>query len=176
MALPASILTLTKDIQAAFMRHGNVYLISEDGLVAATLGRIKAPRINFEPLETEMDSTGRASLMGYTVNGEFTMMQTDAEALSAVPDLAAPAAGTDGDNGYKVFFTDTPLAAAAAVTAWNEGDDATQGTGIIGAILIPKPAIDFGGGESGIPVTFTGRIRIASLAGFGTSRKITFDS
>lgn len=176
MALNAAIVAQPTSVSRTAMRQGQVYVLDAPtpATVAAHLGRAKNISINFEPVNSEADSQGRVSTMGYNVTATFTMMQTTAADLDVAFALAAPADGEDGAGGFNLFFSNVTMGEAAALAAWNSASPSDiDGVGLIGAIVQVGPNLDFSGGESGIVCTVTGRIPADRVRAFSTTRKIT---
>lgn len=177
MALSFSLTSIEKRINAAIARTGNVFFISEDGLVAQTVGRVRNPKITLEPVETDPDSTGRPNAAGYKVIGEFIMMQTDTLGLNSIVDIAVPGINNPGGDGtlfgYQLYFTNAPKTPVEAIDEWNSFLD---GIGVVGAYVTPGLTASYDPSQiSEIPVRFTGYLSHDRLRDFGRSQFIILE-
>ena len=174
MPLNTAIVAQTTAIGRTYMRQGSVYVMDETSpaTVAAGLGRVKNISVGFEPVNSEADSQGRMSTMGFTVTATFAMMQASAVDLDVAFALASPLDSESGASGFNLFFSDFQMTEAAALIAWNATGN-LDGIGLIGAIVQVAPNLDMSGGESGIVCTVTGRIPAPRLRTFSTTRKLT---
>ena len=180
MALHADILAVQKVFKNTKLRQGNVFIIADAEDAAATIGRIKQTNIAFEPVESEADSTGRTSLMGYNVVATAVMTQTDEQVdLAAVAEMGYPSTGSDGQNGFKLLFSNVPMTTAEAYAAFALATASTtplDGFGLINAIIVPSPVIDFSGGESMVTLTIKGTVPATELGVMADFGLLTFDA
>lgn len=149
----------------------------------ATIGRIKNTNIAFFPLESEADTTGRTSLMGYNVVATAIMTQTDEQVdIAAVAEFGSPSIGSDDENGYTLFFSNVPLTLQAAFDQWSAAlngtvpADALDGLALVNSIIVPSPTIDFSGEESQVSLVIKGIIPAAELGTMCDYGLMTFDA
>lgn len=174
MALDADILALVKRVQNVRVRQGNAFILSDDGLAAATFGRIRDTFFRAAPVLSERDSTGRQSTMGYDITVQIMMMQTESADLDAAFAMGSPGTGDDGQNGFNVFLADEPMSTATAITEWATP---TKGIKLKNALIQVSPDINFSGQEGGgITLTINGIVTAAALLDFSTTKTVTFDA
>lgn len=173
MALDADILALVKRVQNTRIRQGNVFVLSDDGLAAVTLGRVRGVFFRAAPVLSERDSTGRQSTMGYDITVQIIMMQTEGADLDGAFALGAPGTGDDGQNGFNVFLADEPMSTATAITEWATP---TKGIKLKNALIQVSPDINFSGEEGGITLTINGIVTASALLDFSTNKTVTFDA
>lgn len=160
------------------IRQGRVYLVFEPttpGTYEVTsLGRIKNPRVNLNPNSSDGDSSGRTTVISFTLDAGATMMQHTHEEIEAVGALAYPPDGSDEEAGYDVLFTDGPLTKAEVETALNDVGGRTI-PGILLENVYPKPGpqINFGTEDSMIEINIDGILPPDCLLGFATEPVLT---
>lgn len=172
MALAADILALTKSVNNVRIRQGNAFILSDDGLAAATFGRIRDTFFRAAPVLSERDSTGRQSTMGYDITVQIMMMQTEGEDLDGAFAMGSPATGDDGQNGFNIFLADEPMDTAEAITEWATP---TKGIKLRNALIQVAPDINFSGEGGGITLTINGIVTASALLDFSTTKTVIFD-
>jgi hypothetical protein len=176
MATPFAITTNFKN---GGIRQGKAYLIQGDegAYTAASLGRIKNPMINLEPVESDQDSQGRTTVIAYNLNASVSMMQHTHDEIEAAGQLAYPADGSPEEAGYNLLFTDGPLSQADVEAALNTVEGRIV-PGILMENVYPKPTInvDFGTNDSAIDIAINGMLQPEALTNFATEPVLTFAS
>ncbi len=160
MALSA----FTKNTQENVYRAGGCFVSDDSGVNYYDLGQIVGGqfKVTGTPVLAEKDSAGRPKQLGMDVSLQFTLEQTADVQLALLDELSDPAS-----NGLWFKFTTIHTNAAGAGAA----------AGYVFKNVLPNVGadLDFGGGNSMIPITAEGRVSMLAFVLLGSGQTLTFD-
>ena len=169
--------TITQNFKHGGIRQGTVFIVAGDeGAYTATpMGRLREPMFNLDTINSEQDSQGRTTVIGYTLDASFIMMQHTTEEIAAVGNLAYPPDDSEEEEGYNVLFTDGPYTATEVEALLNDAGGRIV-PGILLERVFPKPGIrlNMGISDSEIQVSIDGVLQPDALIGFDTTPVLTF--
>lgn len=160
---------------AAIAKHSDPSAPTRGTATLYNLGEIRDARLRWTPINTAKSTSGKTHQVGAEIELSFVMMQTSDTEVAAIQEIAR-----ENDFGSSFKFTDKTCSGGDAQLS------AAAGFWVENAGVNVEGDFDLSGGESGITVTLTGEVDMATLAAFGNrglggdytadERKLTFDA
>lgn len=175
--MPASIDNFSAVVSNQFGRLAQVLFLNDAGTGWVHVGRTKDVQITMEPVESSRDSAGRILTLCFDISGQFHLQQVSSTELENISALAAPDP-TNHPNGHVICFTNKPYDVSGLTVASNfpqEGAANIEGFGFVNVLPQVGAEVMFGGDESFIPVSFSGRVFREAFDTFSTLPTIVFD-
>lgn len=160
-------------------RQANVFIISDDETAAALVGIVKDVQLKGVPINSSPDTTKRQTTLGYDIEAQFVMMQTSQAERAAMAEMGYPDAASDGQNGFTIFFSESPMTAAAAFAAValaTAGTTAAPGFVMKNAIINPEFEFNMSSDESMITCSIKGAVPASAVGTFADYNILTFDA
>lgn len=154
------------DFSKVLTRLGRVYVSDDDAANVHDLGRMRDVTVEFSKVVSPKDQNGREKQLAMDVVGNLVLTQTSATEFDNLTFLTNPS----GDGLWVYFTDDVETEGATGV----ETVVAASGIVFKGVLFTIEGTLDYGGNESFLSLSFTGRISMTDLQNAGTNKTVDF--